>query len=122
MRSNYARLKIKKMGKAYKKKYTGAYRIDKRSGYEVLAEAIVNSAIEDIKACSRNEILRYEDIGYRIKMRGLPLKFYYYMDAKTFLLGERITGITELDGKDIYLLLLKEKGLYYDGKRISKRI
>lgn len=107
---------------AYRKRHKGPYCMNKRSGYEVLAEAVVNCAIDDIKACSRNEILRYEDIGYRIRVRGLTQKYYRYMDAKTFLLGQRITGITELDGEAIYKMVLREKGLDYDGKRVFTRI
>lgn len=94
----------------------------KPAGYTALAHAIVNTAIEDIRECSKADVLRYEDEAYRIKTGRLSRKFYDYMDSKDFLLGRRCTGFTDLSGKEIYKLLLKEKGLKYDGKRVTKRI
>lgn len=80
-------------------------------GYGYLAQAIVNTAIEDIRACSSKEIERYENPAYRTRITGRPYKMMNYFDAKTFLLGERITGITGLDGEAIWKMLLNEKGI-----------
>ena len=80
-------------------------------GYGNLAQAIVNTSIEDIRACSKKDIQRYENPAYRTRISGRPNKMMNYFDAKMFLLGERITGITGLDGKGIWDMLMREKGI-----------
>ena len=80
-------------------------------GYGYLAQAIVNTAIEDIRACSKKEIERFENPAYRTRISGRPHKMMNYFDAKAFLLGRRITGITGLDGKGIWDMLMREKGI-----------
>ena len=80
-------------------------------GYGALTDAIVNTAIEDIRACSKKDIERYEDPGYRVNRRRQAEKMRNYFDAKSFLLGKRITGLITLSGKGIWKMLMDEKGI-----------
>ena len=96
-------------------------------GWGALAQAIVCTAIDDIRACSPSDIMRYErsDEIYEpesyIRHKKITRRTNYF-DAKTFLLGERVHGITGYDGTEIYKLLLTEKGLRYDGERVFNKV
>ena len=96
-------------------------------GWHALAQAIVCTAIDDIRTCSKSDIMRWErnNIDYdpeEYKTKCKKTKRLNYYDAKHFLLGRRVTGITGLDGKEIFKMLMKEKGLEYDGERIFIKI
>ncbi len=97
------------------------------TGWAALAQSIVCTAIDDIRACSAGDIMRYErtDKGYEPEQYVTRLKITRrtnYFDAKSFLLSERVQGISGHDGKQIYKLLLKEKGLDYDGERVFRKV
>lgn len=81
------------------------------TGYDALAQAIVNTAIEDIRACSKKDIRRYEDPEYRARLKHGTRKMVNYFDAKSFLLGDRMTGLSIYDGEEIWEMLMKEKGI-----------
>ena len=90
------------------------------TGYIALANAIIGTAIEDIRILDKRQIRNFENPAYRARVlsrakEGKPGRtvraLKNYMDAKEFLLGRRITGLTEHDGKEIYKLLMREKGL-----------
>ena len=97
--------------KRIKESHTVAAQLKHGEGYGNLAQAIVNTAIEDIRSCSKKDIQRYENPAYRTRISGRPNKMMNYFDAKAFLLGRRITGITGLDGKGIWYTLMREKGI-----------
>ena len=81
------------------------------TGWEYLAQAIVNTAIEDIRACSAKDIKHYEDAQYRTRLPRPTAKMYNYFDAKMFLQSQRVSGLTTLNGNEIYKMLLREKGI-----------
>lgn len=76
-------------------------------GYEDLAQAIVLTAIEDIRACRVEDIKRFEDPTGRIRSNSAAM--WKYFDAKSFLLSERMTSLSEASGREILRLLLTEK-------------
>lgn len=90
------------------------------TGYIALANAIIGTAVEDIRILDKRQIRNFENPAYRARVlsratEGKPGRtvraLKNYMDAKEFLFGRRITGLTEHDGKEIYKLLMREKGI-----------
>jgi len=83
------------------------------TGWNALAEAIVNTAIEDIRRCRGKDIINYNDPFYRAKLKHAPRKMDNYLDARDFLLSKRMTGLSELDGESIFKMLMEEKGIIW---------
>lgn len=97
---------------AMRRKSRGDYkRYDPPAGYVALADAIVNTAIEDIRILSRNQIKLYENPEYRQRIKDKYGRVRNYLDAKEFLFSQRMAGLTEHDGPAIFKMLMDEKGV-----------
>ena len=108
--------KWKASGKAIKEHGTVAAQHKHGTGWNALAEAIVNTAIEDIRSCRRKDIINYENPYYRAKLKHAPRKMNNYLDARDFLLSKRMTGLSSLDGEGIFQMLMSEKGIAWKRK------
>lgn len=90
---------------------TVAAKVRHKAGYDELASAIVNTAIEDIRRLSKSQITNYEKPGYRETIQDKYGYYSNYHDSKAFLLSTRVSGLIDMDGTDIFNMLMEEKGL-----------
>lgn len=108
--------KWKASGKSITEHGTVAAQYRHGTGWGALAHAIVQTAVEDIRNCRRQDIINYENPYYRAKLKHAPRKMDNYLDARDFLLSKRMTGLSNLDGKGIFKILMEEKGIEWNRK------